>query len=183
MISRLGRPCSSTAACILVVRPPRERPISCASAPLFRPQQSGEPSRGSHRASGHKVALPLPPAARTVVPRRLLQPSAQSDCRASYTARSCSEHLSIGSPIEEHARCRKSPAGHQHAERPAYLAATAAKDARIDDHSARIHLASQLSSESLNHFLADSKTKFMGLQPSASGEKAWHRLFAKWCCA
>ena len=38
-----ARPWPSTTAWILVVRPPRERPIACSSAPLFRPPPSDEP--------------------------------------------------------------------------------------------------------------------------------------------
>jgi hypothetical protein len=37
----MGRPCESTMAWIFVVRPPRERPIACTSAPLFRPPPNG----------------------------------------------------------------------------------------------------------------------------------------------
>src|SRR3984957_1857172 len=39
----MGRPRASTMAWIFVARPPRQRPIACASAPLFRPPPSGEP--------------------------------------------------------------------------------------------------------------------------------------------
>ncbi len=38
-----GRPCSSVSAWSLLVRPPREAPIACSNAPLFRPPPSGEP--------------------------------------------------------------------------------------------------------------------------------------------
>jgi len=49
----MGRPQESTIAWIFVVRPPRERPIACASAPLFRPPPSGEPWRSCCRWPGH----------------------------------------------------------------------------------------------------------------------------------
>src|ERR1700722_16155140 len=39
----MGRPRASAMAWIFVVRPPRERPIACACAPLFRPPPSGGP--------------------------------------------------------------------------------------------------------------------------------------------
>jgi len=42
---RIGRPMASTAACSLVVSPPRDRPIAAASAPLLRPPHRRAPSR------------------------------------------------------------------------------------------------------------------------------------------
>ena len=49
----MGRPQELTIAWIFVVRPPRERPIACASAPLFRPPPSGEPWLSCCRWPGH----------------------------------------------------------------------------------------------------------------------------------
>ncbi len=40
----MGRQSRSVSAWILVVRPPRERPIAWLLSPLFRPRPSGAPS-------------------------------------------------------------------------------------------------------------------------------------------
>lgn len=50
----MGRSCASQRAWILVVRPPRERPIACSCAPLFRPPPSGVPWRWWSRAPGSR---------------------------------------------------------------------------------------------------------------------------------
>ena len=78
----MGRPRASTMAWIFVVRPPRERPIACACAPLFRPPPSGEPwpsccrwldHRRGRRAPARQQPTPDPahrPAAKAIVERR-----------------------------------------------------------------------------------------------------------------
>ena len=45
----MGLPRPSTRAWIFVVKPPRERPIHCFSAPLFRPRNAGARGRKLHR--------------------------------------------------------------------------------------------------------------------------------------
>ena len=48
---RIGRPIASTTACNLVVRPPRDRPMAAASAPLLRPSRQRGPSRWCCRSA------------------------------------------------------------------------------------------------------------------------------------
>jgi hypothetical protein len=74
----IGRPRESTMAWIFVVRPPRERPIACASAPLFRPPPNGRAVEGLTIAGisvreRFKQLSPNPshrPAAEPIVDRR-----------------------------------------------------------------------------------------------------------------
>jgi hypothetical protein len=64
--STIGRPSRSVIKCSLVVRPPREGPIACARAPLFRPPPSGAPSRSCCRGRCSRRSArprPGPPAA------------------------------------------------------------------------------------------------------------------------
>ena len=60
---------------ILVVRPPRERPIAWFFSPLFRPKPSDGPSRRSCRSRLARAALRPAQARGTGRPRRLCRPA------------------------------------------------------------------------------------------------------------
>jgi hypothetical protein len=82
----MGRPRASTMAWIFVVRPPRERPIACACAPLFRPPPSGV-SLGRRAVDGLTIAGIGARQRQTTDAKRRASSSDESDCRPSSKAR------------------------------------------------------------------------------------------------
>jgi hypothetical protein len=81
----MGRPRASTMAWIFVLRPPRERPIACASAPLFRLPPTGEPWPSCCRWLDHRRARRAP-ARQTSGAKSHASSSGESDCRPSSKA-------------------------------------------------------------------------------------------------
>jgi hypothetical protein len=82
-----SRPWPSTTAWILVVRPPRERPIACSSAPLFRPPRSDEPLPWCCRSRERHRGLLLP-RRETASARGHAPTIDESGCRLSSADRS-----------------------------------------------------------------------------------------------
>jgi hypothetical protein len=67
----IGLPAWFAAAWILLVRPPRVRPMACACSPLFRPRRFGAPSHRSHPATPQRAGHQRPQAPRRGAARRL----------------------------------------------------------------------------------------------------------------
>jgi hypothetical protein len=102
----MGRPRASTMAWIFVLRPPRERPIACAFAPLFRPPPSGEPWPSCCRWLDHRRARARASASnkRRQIPRA--SSSGESDCRPSSKVGRRPGNPATDSRSSECGRCR-----------------------------------------------------------------------------
>ena len=103
----MGRPRESTIAWIFVVRPPRERPIACASAPLFRPPPSGEPWLSCCRWPGRRRA---PSASGYRTNDAIIRASSNdgTDCRPWWAAHKRLGNLATGSRLSELTHIRRS---------------------------------------------------------------------------
>ena len=102
----MGRPCASQTAWILVVRPPRERPMPCSSAPLFRRPPSDAPWRWWSRAPESRRRAKPRAAPRTGVARRVGATIGSSDCRRSWQGRTRPGNRASDNPTARHGRCR-----------------------------------------------------------------------------
>ncbi len=101
----MGRPRASAMAWIFVVRPPRERPIACASAPLFRPPPNGAPWLSCCRWLGHR-RVRRAPGLQTVAAIGRASSSGESDCRSSSADRRRKGNPATGSRSSNHERSR-----------------------------------------------------------------------------
>lgn len=91
---RSGNPIASTAACSLVVKPPRERPMQAASAPLLRQSRRHEPSRSCCR-SGHIRSPACRQDMEKPLPYAIAGPAAEAGMNRSPFA----EHLRQVAPV------------------------------------------------------------------------------------
>ena len=99
--SATGRPQPSTTACIFVDRPPRERPMAWACAPLFPPPQIGEPWPSYYRSCGYPDQV-FAPQHQTSDAKARGQTSDEIGCRWSSAARSTPDSPAIGSLSAAH---------------------------------------------------------------------------------
>ena len=93
-----GRPRASTIAWIFVVRPPRERPIACASALLFHPPPNGAPWLSCRRWLDLRQ-FGAAPAFQTAAATGRAWSSGESDCKSSSADHRRIWRSSVSSPI------------------------------------------------------------------------------------
>ncbi len=93
-------------AWILVVRPPRERPMAWLRSPPYPPEAERCAFTAEESISTLAGGPPALASRGRGRPRRPLRPSGHSGCRASCAVRSRAAHRSSARRTSEHGRCR-----------------------------------------------------------------------------